>query len=198
MSNFSRLLLMLPVMALAVSTSHATPATTATSDYTVLDPSLKRLQDDFNADTGKVRLLYIVGPTCPVCLRGMDDLNKALAAQQDDPRLRTFVVYVPTLGAKESDIEPTVSLLTGKYVSRYWDPKGASGHQFENTLNIKWFAWDVWMIYGPEQRWDGAAPPVPDFWMDQLGGLSKWGTLDAPTFAKQVTNRLALIKAGGT
>lgn len=173
----------------------ASPAQPAAPGYVTLSPNLKRLQDDFNADADKVRLLYIVGGTCPVCLRGMDDLGKALSAERDDPRLRTYVVYVPALGAKATDIQPTVSLLPGDYVSRYWDPRGASGRLFDQTLNTGGFAWDVWMVYGTGRRWDDAKPPTPDFWMAQLGApLPAWRYLDAKTFSKQVEDYLARAK----
>lgn len=200
MPSFVRLLALACIsvpLAACGSGQASSPAQPADPAYVTLDPGLSRLRDDFNADAGKVRLLYIVGPTCPVCLRGMDDLGKALAADEDDARLHTFVVYVPALGAKASDIGPTLALLPGKHVQRYWDPKGASGRSFEGTLDIKEFAWDVWMVYAPGQRWDGSAPPVPAFWMDQLGGLPEWRRLDAGTFAKQVAGQLASAKAGG-
>jgi hypothetical protein len=193
------------IVMLLAACSHSRAASSiqpAAAEYVTLDPSLKRLQNDFNADADKVRLLYIVGGTCPVCLRGMDDLGKALSAQQNNPHLQTFVVYVPALGAKAKDIQPTVSLLPGKYVSRYWDPNGASGRLFDETLHTGGFAWDVWMIYGTGQRWDATEPPAPDFWMDQLGPpLPQWRYLDATTFNKQVEHYLASIKpapAGNT
>jgi hypothetical protein len=44
----------------------------------VLDGSLSALEADFNAQAGKVRLLFIIGPTCGPCLRGLDDMNDAL------------------------------------------------------------------------------------------------------------------------
>ncbi len=193
-----RLLVLSCAVMLLAACGHSRAASSiqaAAAGYVTLDPSLKRLQNDFNADANKVRLLYIVGGTCPVCLRGMDDLGKALSAQQDNPNLHTFVVYVPALGAKTTDIQPTVSLLPGKYVSRYWDPSGASGQRFNETLNTGGFAWDVWMVYGAGRRWDGSKPPTPDFWMDQLGPpLPKWRDLDAGTFSKQVESYLARIK----
>jgi hypothetical protein len=64
--------------------------------YVVLDSSLSQLREDFNANAGKVRMIYIVGPTCGVCLRGLSDLQEAIYAKKnDDPRLVTFVVHVP-------------------------------------------------------------------------------------------------------
>ena len=29
---------------------------------------------------------------------------------------------------------------------------------------------DVYLLYGPETRWDGSDPPAPAYWMNQLGG----------------------------
>lgn len=191
------ILLLIPLTLLApASGSQAAPAPSA-DIYSTLPADLAGLRQDFNAGVGKVRLLYIVGASCPVCLRGMDDLGRALAPQQDDPRLRTLVVYVPELHAVAADIAPTVSLLPGKQVSRYWDPAGASEKTFESILKTPGSAWDVYMVYGPEQRWDGALPPQPDFWMAQLGGIPSSRYLDAAEFAKQVQSRLASLKAGG-
>ena len=191
------ILLLIPLTLLApAGGSEAAPAPAA-DIYTTLPADLAGLRQEFNAGTGKVRLLYIVGASCPVCLRGMDDLGRALAPEQDDPRLRTLVVYVPELHARAADIGPTVSLLPGKQVSRYWDPAGASEKTFEGILKTPGPAWDVYMVYGPEQRWDGAAPPPPDFWMAQLGGIPSERYLDADEFAKQVQSRLASVKAGG-
>jgi hypothetical protein len=30
-------------------------------------------------------------------------------------------------------------------------------------------AWDVFILYGPDARWDGERPPAPAYWMHQLG-----------------------------
>lgn len=202
MTRFAHLITLLSAFILLAACGRgqaSSPAQPAASGYVTLDPSLKRLQDDFNADVGDVRLLYIVGGTCPVCLRGMDDLGNALIAERDNPRLRTFVVYVPALGARATDIQPTVSLLPGDYVSRYWDPRGASGRLFDQTLNTGGFAWDVWMVYAAGRRWEGAEPPSPDFWMDQLGPpLPGWRYLDAKTFSKQVESYLARTKTASS
>ncbi|MGH8427183.1 MAG: hypothetical protein ACRES7_04280 [Gammaproteobacteria bacterium] len=166
------------------ASNHDAPGTVS-PPYVTLDANLTRLRHDFNANADKVRLVYIVGATCPGCLRGMDDVGKALAGERDNPNLRTYVIYVPALGARAKDIAPTVFLIPGQYVTRYWDPTGASGKLFDKTLGTGGFAWDVWMIYGAGERWDAAQPPQPDFWMDQLYGLPKWRYLNATTFAKK-------------
>ena len=191
MLRYIRLSLVSAVLATSVCSGPAASAAESEVGYMLLDAGLSRLRDDFNADAGKVRLLYIVGPTCPVCLRGMDDLGTTLAPERGDPRLQTFVVYVPELHAKPADIGPTVSLLPGKQVSRYWDASGASEKLFEGQLKTIGPAWDVYMVYGPGRRWEGTVPPMPDFWMAQLGGLPEGRYLDATEFAVRVKDLLA-------
>src|SRR6202047_1946341 len=91
---------LLALVPLAVSAADAPQ-----KPYVVLDKSLSQLRADFNANAGKVRLLYIVGPTCGICLRGMSDLQETVYSKKgDDPRLVTFVIHVPTLGAHETNV----------------------------------------------------------------------------------------------
>ncbi len=141
--------------------------------YVVLEESLQQLKDDFNANRGKIRLMFIVGDTCGICLRGMADLNDAFIARaQNDERLVTFVVHVPALGAQEKHIPDALPLLNGPRVFHYWDGIGKSGIHFGDTLEPNgMYAWDVWLAYGPEDEWLETVPPKPEFWMHQLGPL---------------------------
>jgi len=87
----------------------AVDAQLAEPSYVVMGEDLQQLKDDFNANEGRVRLLFISGPTCGICLRGMADLNDAfIAASQGDNRLVTFVVHVPALGAREEHVAATI------------------------------------------------------------------------------------------
>ena len=72
-------------------------------DYVVMGDDLQQLKDDFNASQGRTRLVFLSGPTCGICLRGLADLNDAFIAEsQSDDRLVTFVVHVPTMGQKNT------------------------------------------------------------------------------------------------
>ncbi len=91
---------------LAVMPFVALPADAPQKPYVVLDKSLNQLRADFNANVGKVRMLYIVGPTCGICLRGMSDLQEAVYSKKgDDPRLVTFVIHVPFARREEAGRE---------------------------------------------------------------------------------------------
>ncbi len=165
------------------------------SNYVSLDEGLTQFKDDFNAMADKLRLVFISGPSCGICLRGMDDLNQSIVSTvQNDPRIHTLVLYVPTLGANEEHAKAVVSLLPGPRVSHYWDGSGTSGLEFQKTLDIPMYAWDVWMIYEPGAQWEEASvPPHPAFWQHQLPSLPKDQKLDADEFAAAVVERLSAM-----
>jgi hypothetical protein len=166
------------------------------ASYTVLDDQGSELRADFNRAVGSVRLLFVVDPTCPTCLRGLDDLNDALLGHTQDPRLQTFVVHVPVLhpAAQPKDIPPAAQLLHNANVRHYWNPSGSFGNLLSKAVGLKSgnrqvYAWDVWLIYGPEARWQGADPPRPRLLMQQLGALRgsrEFPHLDSRAFARQV------------
>ena len=59
-------------------------------DYYAVEENLARIKSDFNAMQDKIRLVFIVGPSCGICLRGMDDLNESIVKSiQNDPRSNT-------------------------------------------------------------------------------------------------------------
>jgi hypothetical protein len=171
--------------------------------YVVLDKSLSQLRTDFNANVGKVRMLYIVGPTCGICLRGMSDLQEALYSKKgDDPRVVTFVIHVPTLGAHEGNVAPASRLITNRYTTHYWEESGITGKLMQQVMGVDKYVWDFWAIYGPNVAWsDERLMPAPSFWQHQLSGLPPEKRLDANVFATKVDEFLAQVSvasAAGT
>lgn len=171
------------------------------SSYVVMGEDLRQLKDDFNANAGRVRLLFINGPTCGICLRGMADLNDAfIAASQGDGRLVTFVVHVPALGAREEHVAATIPLLQGPRIHHYWEDSGIIGQHFSEVMESEMYVWDFWMIYGSEARWDGLLPPAPDYYEHQLGvtsgrfrGFPREKVLDAERFAAEAARYVARV-----
>jgi hypothetical protein len=56
------------------------------------------------------------------------------------------------------------------------------------------YAWNVWLVYGPEAKLIGAGPPRPRLLMHQLGtlrGSTEFPHLDSQVFAQQVQTLLA-------
>ena len=179
----------------------STDSTKAASAYTVIEQDLQTLKDEFNANTGRVRLIFLNGPTCGICLRGMADLNDAfLAEHQNDDRLVTYVVHVPTMGAKEKHIAETIPLLNGPRIHHYWEDSGIIGQHFQEALNVEHYVWDFWAIYGPDATWEGLLPPQPEYYEHQLGvSAGRYRTfpeglvLDADRFAAKTLELVNLI-----
>ncbi len=164
-------------------------------DYYVVDENLSRIKSDFNAMENKVRLVFIIGPSCGICLRGMDDLNESIVKLvQNDPRIHTLAIHVPALGANEEHVVGSLPLLSGPRVTHYWDPSGNTGMEYRETLDIPMYAWDLWFFYEPGARWeDGELPPYPDYWEHQLPSLPPDKKLDAQRFAAKVNALLATL-----
>ena len=166
--------------------------------YVVMGDDLQELKDDFNASKGRVRLVFLSGPTCGICLRGMADLNdEFLAASQNDDRLVTFVVHVPTMGAEEHHAADSIPLLDGPRVHHYWEESGIIGQHYTEVMDVDIYVWDFWAIYGPDAIWEGTLPPVPDYYEHQLGVSSgryrsfpKERVLNAERFAAETRKHL--------
>jgi hypothetical protein len=178
-------------------------APNATSDGVVsLDDHFGKLRDDFNRSKGTVRLLFVVDPTCPGCLRGMDDMNRDLLARTKDPHLQTFVVHVPVIGAQAKDVLPAAKLLENPNVRHYWNASGEFGRSLSKAVQLKndkdfVYAWDVWLLYGPDAEWTSASPPQPELLMHQLWKLegTKFEKLDSKVFAREVQKDLSKLPA---
>lgn len=173
-----------------------TPA--VASAYTVMDDSGSQLRDDFNRAKGSVRLLFVVDPVCPTCLRGLADLNDALLAGTQDKRLQTFVVHEPVIGGTTRNIPLAAALLQNPNVRHYWNASGEFGNRLAKAVGLKRgnefvYAWDVWMIYGPDDVWDDAGPPRPRRLMHQLPTIPGFAYLDSKIFAQEARDLLAQL-----
>ncbi len=179
--------------------SAATAGAPAAAKYVVMDDSLTELKDDFNSRVDQVRFIFLVGPTCGICLRGMADLNDAfIEAMQGDARFHVFVVHVPALGAKEEHVAQAIPLLDGPNVTHYWEDSGIIGMHYHDLFEVRAYVWDTWSIYRPGVTWDQTLPPMPDYWEHQLTGAGEVftadGELDAERFAGVA--RTMIDKAG--
>jgi hypothetical protein len=166
--------------------------------FVSMDDHFNELRDEFNRAKGTVRLLFVVDPICPGCLRGMDDMNRDLLSKTTDSRLRTFVVHVPVIGAQSKDVMPAAKLIDNPNVRHYWNASGEFGRSLSKAVQLKndkdlVYAWDVWLLYGPDAEWTTAGPPRPQLLMHQLWKLegSKFPKLDSKVFAREVQNDLS-------
>jgi hypothetical protein len=157
------------------------------------------LRDDFNRDQGFVRLLLLVDPRCPECLRGLADVgDDVLAKLPKDARIKVYVVHEPVIGGGDKDIPAAAELLHTTLARHYWNPTGDFGRQMSQVLGLlhgssSVYAWDIYMIYPSNAAWRGGDPPQPSYLMHQLPGLDnqKFPSWDGKIFATKVNDTLA-------
>lgn len=182
----------------AIAASHS-GAARAAPDFTVLDDKAEPLRSDFNRDVGHVRLLLLMDPVCPTCLKGLADIDRDLLSKlPKDTPLRAYVVHEPVIGGAAKNI-PGAAGLVHASVRHYWNATGSFGRLAAAAFDLRHngkpvYAWDVWTIYGPEAAWTAAGPPMPRVLMHQLPALAadaRFSHLDSRKFASDVLAMLA-------
>jgi hypothetical protein len=124
---------------------------------------------------------------------------RELFEEFDAEELRGFIVWLPMLPDDNAEAAETQSaLFQDERVAQYWDPERAAGDLFAGVLSLRNTAWDVYLLYGAEVRWEGDGPPEPSFWMHQLP--EQWGArqeqrLDAERLSAEL-RRLLEGRAG--
>jgi hypothetical protein len=102
-------------------------------------------------------------------------------------------VWQPKRGGKEKDVPEATATFPDQRASHFWDGEGWTVQHYKAVLGINVDAWDLYLIYGADARWDGAEPPKPIFWMHQLWGVDNGPPLDADVFGARVKDALAAM-----
>ncbi len=103
------------------------------------------------------------------------------------------MVWQPKRGGQEKDVPEATATFTDPRAHHFWDGQGWTIERFKPVLGIHVDAWDLYLIYGPDARWDDASPPRPIFWMHQLMGVDNGPLLDADVFGKRILQTLASL-----
>jgi hypothetical protein len=104
-----------------------------------------------------------------VCLGGASQVAANVFNPNPDPRLRAMVVWVGGAWITDRDIRYASTRFLDPRAAHLWDSRGALTKAYRRTLKVPDDPWDVYLVYGPQARWTGADPPVPDYWMQMLG-----------------------------
>ncbi|HKE14166.1 MAG TPA: hypothetical protein VKB80_04865 [Kofleriaceae bacterium] len=104
--------------------------------------------------------------------------------------MAALVVWVPKRGGQEKDVAEATATFPDPRAQHFWDGQGWALQHFKPVLGIQVDAWDLYLLYGPDARWDGAAPPRPDFWMHQLNGVDNGPLLDPDVFGQHIAQAL--------
>jgi hypothetical protein len=106
-----------------------------------------------------------------------------------DQDLRVYAVWVPVLWI---DSKASVPQATKRFedarVSQYWDSKADMTRAYAKNLKIDGPAWDVYLLFDRDAEWRDQ-PPLPIFWMDQLG-LENGKPFDGDELADEIRTLL--------
>jgi len=150
----------------------------------------------FNADVLLPRLLFLVSPTCEICVSGAMSAAHAVLSL---PRAEAFRLYILWLPVLETDIPQAAERVQGRLpaddrLEHFWDHDLMLSRAYHQVLQLGQrprrhrVAWDIFLLYGAGIVWN-EAPPVPEFWMHQLF-LEDVPKLDATVLRRQLEQRL--------
>ena len=94
------------------------------------------------------------------------------------------------MGAEEEDVDDATDTFADRCARHFWDADGWTIEHFKSALGIEVDAWDLYLVYGPEARWDGPDPPRPSYWMHQLRFVDNGPFLEAGALAAHVRRLL--------
>ena len=81
-------------------------------------------------------------------------------------------MWLPVLpsGAHEPAAQREAGRIRDTRAMRFFDAEARVGKVYSSVLHLpsRMPAWDVYLVFGPEVRWE-ETPPVPAYWMHQLG-----------------------------
>jgi hypothetical protein len=110
-----------------------------------------------------------------MCLRGASEVETKVFAHEPSPALRGYAVWVPASGGRAADVPSATTTANDPRIRQLWDERGVELTAFRAPLHLSSDAWDVYLIYAPGVRWQGATPPAPSYFMHQLEALEGSG-----------------------
>lgn len=125
-------------------------------------------------------------------------MQNNVLAKTDDERLRVYVAWVPMFRGREADVPKASREVPDARAAHYWDGDSLLVKGFRETLGLNEPAWDIFLLYGADARWDGERPPAPAFWMHQLGSARRPRVngpfLDAAVFLERTRALLGAVR----
>jgi hypothetical protein len=150
----------------------------------------------FNADVSLPRLLFLVSPTCEVCVAGAISAAETVLSLPRAASFRLYILWLPVLEADTPHAaeQVQVRLPADDRLGHFWDHDLRLSRAYHRVLQLGLrskrhrVVWDVFLLYGAGIVWDDM-PPVPEFWMHQLF-LEDVPKLDATVLRGQLERRI--------
>ncbi|MHC4976957.1 MAG: hypothetical protein ACYTF7_10190 [Planctomycetota bacterium] len=157
--------------ALCVCAAHVADA--QEPDVVSLERSIHPLQEWFESYEGKPRVLAVLSPRCEHCVAGARAIREALGREDVAAGLEVGIVWIPMVEGDGHDAALEMASLFDRdpRVTQFEDPTRLLGQRLEKQLLMEGAgpAWDIYLRYSPEARWDRELP-TPDDWVHQFSG----------------------------
>ena len=150
----------------------------------------------FNSDRALPRLLFLVSPTCAICVSGAMSATHTVLSLPPTAAFRLYILWLPVL---EQDTPQAAEQVQGRLptddrVGHFWDQDLLLSRAYHRVLQLGQrprrhrIAWDVFLLYGAGVVWQ-TDPPLPAFWMHQLF-LEEVPKLEAMVLRRQLERLL--------
>lgn len=96
-----------------------------------------------------------------------------------------YVVWSSQVRGKESNVAKAAGFIPDRRALHFWDGDKLVGRAYQPLLHTPDEAWDVWMLFDKEARWEGETPPRPAWWEHQLYDMPPERSLDGDRFARK-------------
>jgi hypothetical protein len=142
-------------------------------------PQMKRgaaaLRVSFNAAVSVPRLVFLVSPTCDVCVSGAQSAAQAVLSLPSACDFRLYRVWLPVLetDSLQAAERAQSSISRDARLEDFWDHDLRISTAYHQVLQLgsrgrrHRVAWDIFLLYRAGRRW-ADVPPAPSFWMHQL------------------------------
>ena len=96
-----------------------------------------------------------------------------------------YVVWSSQVWGRERHVAEAAEVIPDRRARHYWDGDKLVGKVYQPILGTPDEAWDVWMLFDRDTRWEGKIPPRPAWWEHQLYDMPPELSLDANRFARK-------------
>jgi hypothetical protein len=155
----------------------------------------------FNADVALPRLLFLVFPTCEICVTGVMSAAHTVLSLPRADAFRLYILWLPVLEADTLQAAERMreSLPEDYRLGHFWDHDLGLSRAYYRVLQLGQHprrprvAWDLFLLYDAGRVWY-EDPPVPALWMHQLF-LEDVPKLDATVLRHHLERRLLAEQA---
>lgn len=125
--------------------------------------SIDALRKQFNADRGRVRMVLLLSPTCPMCVQGAQWIQKEVLDRYPTASISLYVIWLPMLPSDARD-KWNPELIHDDRATQFWDEQRTASVWFQKNLpdcpTLPRGAWDAVYLFDDNASW-GSVPTKP-------------------------------------